>query len=313
MNFYYGKSEEFAVRLNKTDYLYYVYKNITDIAGLILWLNNSNVPTGIDQLYANLYSIDNLKIIPMVIKNFAIFSNAYLQIRLSGSLKKVIIPYKLDTFPATSFLYQKISTVNFLYDTDKLEKFFGSFNVLHSLYTKNINNLIEELDPIEESIRYQNIKSLIDNLDNSQQKSEVLTKNLLDSLILSSGFDNSDNLKADISKLVYKQSSFIQNQNRRQNTTIMIPDENPTDVHSNLPMVLRSTVKPHLTILLAIFNLFETALKPVFVNVADEINEFNELMQLQAKFKLSKNQKIESFANSFTIKYEKKTEKTGTW
>lgn len=311
MNFFYGNSEEFSITLDKTDYLYYVYKNITDIAGLLLWLNDTNVPPDINTLYIYLYKLNASDLLPGLIQKFPIFVEAYLNVRMGHILKKLIIPYKVDAFPATSFIIQNLETVYFLYDIDKLNKFFGSFTMLHSLYTKNIDRLIPDINPTDEALAFQSIKHIINDIENPYQRNEILTKNLIDSLVNNSFGCNSNSLKTDISKITHQNASFVfQSRIPNFNTDQVYQTDN---MHTCLPNILRAVEHPHLIILLSIFNLFETALVPVFTTVAEDVTKITDELRATTRAKLSNRQKIEMFTNSFNIQFESKIKKTGTW
>lgn len=311
MNFYYGNSETFSIKVDKTTYEFYVYKNITNLASLLLWLNdNTQAPNNVNELYKSLYEINSEKLLDLFLENFSVFCEAYLNLRLGTILKKLIIPYNLTKYPATSFIIRNLEAVYFLYDMEKLKAYFGTFTVAHSLYTKNIENIVPDSDESEATLLYKNVKKMLNCVENPQQKGEILTKNLLDSLITQSGSNNSNNFKSDITKLINKESSFIHF--TRRSTSIAYKDTF-TNNFGNFSLAINSTIKPHLIILLTIFYFFETALLPSFTYIAEEVNTFNEEMQASTTHKINQYNKIRAFLNNITIEFPTKASNIGTW
>lgn len=306
MDLCFGKSCPINIKVDNSDYIFYYYKNVCKIAGLILCLFKIEVPLSLDDLTSKFLKIEKEKLIPKILDNFQLLSRAYLDDRLGSGVTKIITQYPTKRFPVACFCIKDDATVYLLYNKEKLSMFFGTFILTYYLYTHNSNNFLK-LDIARDFFEeWKNMDSKKNLLTNPYKEVKNLSKKFVDSIENNTTFLNSDNFKNTL-------NSLIRNTNIPQYNRLTAIKTKHDNNHCLLSELIE-TSDPHWVIASLLFNIFEAALHPVYIDMKAEHELYEKYLASLTKSSVNTKKAQHSlFEHNFYIQFDKASKTEIVW
>lgn len=306
MFFWYGKSSDINIKLDKVSYEFYYYAHLCKLIGITNWLMQKAAPDTLDEQFPMLFTTDPNDILVTIMHKFPVFVRAYLEVKFGPLIKKIIVPHELNEFPLNAFLTKENETIYFLYDKKKLQDLVNKFLIVYSLYTSNIENLFSP--NADKHLMYDSEHNpyLSDRLDDPYRDINKRSQLFVDYLTTKTTYQNSGVFRNPIRPMISDQTY---NNVQREAYVKIAPGRYP---NKNLPHAIAHR-RSHLTILSFFFNILETGLKEIMTEVTKEANDYSRFIRQFEKNEAPKNESIKLFEHKFNVQFEKNISPTILW
>lgn len=298
MNFFFGKDSTVPIKFDQVEYEYYYYNNLIKMISTLKCMSLNTIrPPSLDACVSSFLAMDAIQLKDMVTSKFALIYRGYAELKLGAGLTKLVLPYKLDHFPLTSFITSKDATVYLLYDLEKVQKLFNKFLVMYSLYTSNIENIF--YSPIEKRAMY------------TYEESPYAPSRLENPLA------DINRASCDFTRLVTTKSTVLNTkelqvtQHRLGSTEMSL--RQPEHVRrlgvskyaqNNLSEMINSR-KPNMTIASFLVHIMEAGLGPIYAEVESYTELYMEQLKQEPGLIFNPKTQIKPFSNSFKVTFQK--------